>query len=579
MKCSRCGEECKAGQLFCYKCGTPIQVEADFDDMEDELAISVGQFMNENKESDNNLKVTQEFDYLDDEDYEDDFDLSGNIELVDINEDDNAGTFEGFNVDASSVPKQKPEKIIRAEQELSDSEDTDEEILQEKKVFKIKAIGFSIVAVIVIAIAIIILKSYSANNASNHDFVKLYNAGVEYYSDKEYDNAVNSLLKAKEYAESKSEKIKVNSTLRDCYKNMEGSDMELIKVLKELIELEPSKEENYQELISIYGSNNMTDEMNELLDSIKDSRVKSSLAEYMVAVPNFSEDSGDFNNNVTLKLTTNGSNKIYYTTDGSEPTTSSTLYTDVINLDTAGTITVKAIAVNQQGVSSKVESKVYHIKTAYTNAPVVTPEGGLYDKQTDIVVEVPDGMKCYYTYGQNAITPTTGDKEYTGPVKMLRGKNIFCAILVSEDGATISDTAQMVYQLTINSVLTYDDAEAILKSYVEGKEIAVRTLVETGNVKEDGTPETEEQYLTPEGNTISFEYSEIALIDNEEYYIIDATERTQTGSRVNIIHYGIDTVTGELETVERDALDTSKYVVKPEEEETTAENSSESNTQ
>ena len=36
MKCSRCGEECKAGQLFCYKCGTPIQVEADLNEIEDE---------------------------------------------------------------------------------------------------------------------------------------------------------------------------------------------------------------------------------------------------------------------------------------------------------------------------------------------------------------------------------------------------------------------------------------------------------------------------------------------------------------------------------------------------------------
>ena len=52
-----------------------------------------------------------------------------------------------------------------------------------------------------------------------------------------------------------------------------------------------------------------------------------------------------------------------------------------------------------------------------------------------------------------------------------------------------------------------------------------------------------------------------------------------TGSRVNITHYGIDTVTGELEEVERDMLDSTKYVIKPDEQETTTENSSNSNTQ
>lgn len=34
-------------------------------------------------------------------------------------------------------------------------------------------------------------------------------------------------------------------------------------------------------------------------------------------------------------------------------------------------------------------------------------------------------MKCYYTYGATPTTPTTSDTEYTEPVKMLRGKNIF----------------------------------------------------------------------------------------------------------------------------------------------------------
>ena len=172
-----------------------------------------------------------------------------------------------------------------------------------------------------------------------------------------------------------------------------------------------------------------------------------------------------------------------------------------------------------------------------------------------------------------ALTPTTGDTPYTTPVPMLRGKNIFSAILVSEDGATVSDVKQVVYQLTINSVLTYDDAEAVLKSYYETAEIASKVLTETGNINEAGEPETEEQYLTPTGDNITFEYNEIADIGNNEYYVIDATQRTQTGSRVSITHYGIDTVTGDLQIIEKDPLDSSKYVIKLQKNETTQDES------
>lgn len=578
MKCSRCGEECKVGQTFCLKCGTPIQIEPDINEFESEIADNVGKLLKDDK-SDKTLEVTRDLDFLDDEPYDNYGDTmpdNGTLELVDIGEynekDENVrpDTNKSFNVDASNMPKIEPPK----QPEIKEEEETvDEDIIKEKKIFKAKAIAFSVVAIIVIIIAVVMLTKYSKKESSNKDFVNKYNTGTNQYSDKQYEDAIVTLTDAKSYAKSKSEKIKVNKALLACYQNIENSDNEMIDVLKELIKLEPENVEFYQELISIYDSNNMTDEINALLDSIDDPKVKSNLSEYTVAPPNFSDDSGDYNNNVALKLTSSGNNKIYYTIDGSDPTTASTEYSGVIDINNAGHTTVKAIAVNGQGVSSKIATKIYNIKMAYVTAPAVTPEGGKYDEAMAITVSVPEGMKCYYTYGKQALTPTTGDTPYTTPVPMLRGKNIFSAILVSEDGATVSDVTQVVYQLTINSVLTYDDAEAVLKSYYETAEIASKVLTETGNINEAGEPETEEQYLTPTGDNITFEYNEIADIGNNEYYVIDATQRTQTGSRVSITHYGIDTVTGDLQIIEKDPLDSSKYVIKPQKNETTQDES------
>ena len=77
--------------------------------------------------------------------------------------------------------------------------------------------------------------------------------------------------------------------------------------------------------------------------------------------PTFSPAAGSYNSNqsVTLACTTSGAT-IYYTTDGSEPTTSSTVYNSAIALDSEGTTTIKAIAV-KNGYTSTVSGATYTI--------------------------------------------------------------------------------------------------------------------------------------------------------------------------------------------------------------------------
>lgn len=78
--------------------------------------------------------------------------------------------------------------------------------------------------------------------------------------------------------------------------------------------------------------------------------------------PTFSPSAGTYNSNqsVTLACATSGAT-IYYTTDGSEPTTSSTVYGGAIALDSEGTTTIKAIAV-KNGYTSTVAEATYTIE-------------------------------------------------------------------------------------------------------------------------------------------------------------------------------------------------------------------------
>ena len=88
-----------------------------------------------------------------------------------------------------------------------------------------------------------------------------------------------------------------------------------------------------------------------------------------VASPEFSVESGAVNSGteVTITCSTEGA-KIYYTTDGNEPTASSTEYTAAIRITEA--VTLKAIAVKDGMNDSAVASASYTIKPGYSKCVV-----------------------------------------------------------------------------------------------------------------------------------------------------------------------------------------------------------------
>lgn len=586
MKCSRCGEECKDNQAFCLKCGTPIQVVPDFNLIEAELANNVGKLMNEFDENDkkknrlNNLNEyrnstkknvskeygNQEFyeakdkyinrindvqtrrmnetdssgdmDYLEDDYYVDtmpEHDVEAEISLVDIQNLKDKAKVNDYQVDGID---------FNQDNNYESGIDEEDESQSEKKAFKVKAIIFGVIAAIIILIAILLL-SVLNNDTGDSSFTSVYNKGYDYYTAKDYKNALSEFIEAEKIADNKNEKIKVNKSLLATYENIDGTEDERIKVLKKLIDLSPKEYEYYEKLVEIYDSKDMSGEISDLIDSIDDVSIKSKLAEYNVEIPKFSEKEGDYDTYISIKISSDD-NKIYYTLDGTEPSVSSTQYTDEIKLDKAGSITVKAIAVNEKGLVSKVASVTYNIDPNMVEAPEVTPGGGKYTESTEITVNVPDGMKCYYTYGETAVIPTTSDTEYTEPVKMLRGKNIFSAILVSDSGVE-SEVTQNVYQLELNSAITYDDALIILKNYIENNNIAAKV--------------NDNEFVTKDGLKLVFSYNCIADIENVEYYVIDATEKDSSDKTVKVVYYGVDTVTSTLVVLEKDTENTGKYKI------------------
>ena len=134
-----------------------------------------------------------------------------------------------------------------------------------------------------------------------------------------------------------------------------------------------------------------------------------------VASPEFSVESGAVNSgtSVTISCATEGA-KIYYTTDGTEPTASGTEYKAAISVTPP--ITLKAIAVKDGMNDSAVASASYTIKGTVAT-PAFSVESGAVDSGTSVTITCStDGAKIYYT--TDGSEPTASSAEYTAAISV-----------------------------------------------------------------------------------------------------------------------------------------------------------------
>jgi hypothetical protein len=148
--------------------------------------------------------------------------------------------------------------------------------------------------------------------------------------------------------------------------------------------------------------------------SISDVLSETILLESVAATPSFSPAAGTYSSaqTVTISDATSGA-AIYYTTNGSTPTTSSTKYTGAITV--SATETISAIAVASGFLNSSVATATYRINLPAAATPVFSPAVGTYTSaQSVTITDSTTGAAIYYTV--NGTMPTTSSMKYTGAI-------------------------------------------------------------------------------------------------------------------------------------------------------------------
>lgn len=177
----------------------------------------------------------------------------------------------------------------------------------------------------------------------------------------------------------------------------------------------------YGKLIAIYRARGDYQTINDILLACGNETVRSIYQSYLAEAPQFSVADGEYNEVQALKLTVTGKGAIYYTLNGSDPDEKSQRYTTPILLEN-GSYTVKAVFINENGVTSDIVEARYHITVEALEAPVLNVDDGEYDTPVMITV-TNDTEEVYYT--TDGTTPTMQSAQYTAPIPMPLGVSHF----------------------------------------------------------------------------------------------------------------------------------------------------------
>lgn len=192
------------------------------------------------------------------------------------------------------------------------------------------------------------------------------------------------------------------------------------------------------------------------------------------AVPVMSPPNGTFNDQTHQVTITDASGApIYYTTDGSYPTTNSNLYTGPITVTSS--MTIRAYAIGYGYTASPYIGGTFNV---VASVPMLSPASGNFnDKTHTVTLTCTSGAPIYYTTDNS--TPTANSKPYTGPITVSNSM-VIRAIAVGSGYAASSVSAGSFTLVASTPVMsptggTYKNSQQVTMTDASGAPIYYTT--------------------------------------------------------------------------------------------------------
>ncbi|MBD5520425.1 MAG: hypothetical protein HDR03_04265 [Lachnospiraceae bacterium] len=450
MKCPKCSNEMKEGQLICEACGHEIRIVPDF---EPEIENSITETLS-------TLAALQDEDKPDADNHK----------------------------DTENIEKEKDSEKKRADKSRKMG----------------TRIGIIVSAVLILFLFVYMFYTYHVGSVSYQ-----VDKAKEYAAQGEYEKAINCLDIAYKKDDTQPQILFLKADYYYLLFDNESALLELKKIIDNGSYPYEAVEEAYDKMVAIYSKEERYEDINELLLNCKEDTIVNMFQSYLAKAPEFSYTEGNYEEVIPLKLSSNTSGTIYYTSDGSIPDEKSRIYTAPLFLE-SGDYTISAVFVNDYGIKSEVVSKSYHIDIEIPNEPEVNLNSGEYNEPMRISVSAENGCDIFYT--TDGTEPTKDSVPYTGPIPMPLGTTHFKFVNISEEGVA-SEVTMRTYVLKLEGTISTDEAVEVL----------IDCLVETGYL-EDKNGNIPQQNVT-----YSYQFSSVISIDGEVYFTVNEYYDDGTG--------------------------------------------------
>ena len=478
MICPNCGCEMAEGHLYCETCGNEIQIVPDFE-----------------PEIENSITET----------------------LSTVGEEIEESSLEGEKKEeADSGNKQEKDKDIEGEKQTEDFFFKDISIRG-----KLPALLISLF--LLVLVAVFAFGFFYRRNSLSYQMDRARKLAQQ----ERYEEAADYLDRARELSPEDTD----IALLETGYLVQIGNTDRALTILLELVDrryLEyGEKEKVFESIITIYGEKEQYDKINTLLLSCEDIDIQNHFQQYMAMEPEFEYASGTYEEVVPLRISSNTSGKIYYTTDGREPDEHSRVYTAPLLLET-GEFQICAVFVNDYGIKSEVARSWYIINLTAPDPPEVPLASGDYKLPEMIEVGASNEDTVYYT--ADGSQPTINSIKYTEPIPMPLGRTNFKFVAVSKEGVS-SEVVSRSYDLEPETDVTASKAGYNVMQALRDRNVL--------SDMQGHSYEIQGKYVFVPRNTI------VEIEGLGYYYVLDEYEEGGNGSRTKTDRlYAVEIYTG-----------------------------------